>query len=161
MRKVIIMNDDTLQLVEFQVGKDSYGLAISCIQEIIKIGEIVQIPRSNEIFEGVINLRGRIIPVVDLKRRFGLALGERTSKTRIIVSEINSHIVGLIVDDVYEVITSNISGLEIRKITADEAEDQSFIRGIIKHKNRILILLDAAHLLAERELKNIYQLIGV
>lgn len=139
-----------LQLVEFLLGKDYYTLPITNVQEIIKIVEIVHIPESPDFVEGVINLRGKIVPVVDLKKKFALPTMQCTSKSRIIIAEMSSQIVGLIVDDVYQVINIEESYLEARPaITVTVNRD--FIQGVIKYENKMLIALDANKILTPLE----------
>ena len=98
------LNGSLLQLVTFSIDEEEFGVNILKVQEIIRIMEITRVPRSPEFVEGVINLRGRVIPIVDLRRRFGLAAIAHDKDTRIIVIELNSLVVGFIVDAVSEVL---------------------------------------------------------
>lgn len=137
--------NEILQLVSFRVGKELFVLSIKQIQEIIRPTEIVAIPRSPEFVEGVINLRGRIIPVIDLRKRFYVdAVGEE-NKIRIIVAEIEDMIVGLMVDCVEEVLRIDSSFFDEAPSIAVGIE-QKFVQGIVKNKEQMLILLNVNEL---------------
>src|SRR5438874_4320237 len=86
------------QLVVFQLGAELYGVEIARVHEIIRLQTVTRVPRAPSFVEGVINLRGKVIPVVDLRRRFGLPTVEHTRATRIVVVEIGAQVVGIIVD---------------------------------------------------------------
>lgn len=136
---------EVMQLVSFRVGKELFVLSITQIQEIIRPTEIVAIPRSPEFVEGVINLRGRIIPVIDLRKRFYVdAVGE-ANKVRIIVAEIDEMIVGLMVDAVEEVLRIDSSYLDAAPSIAVGIE-QKFVQGIVKNNNQMLIMLNVNEL---------------
>jgi len=93
-----------LQLVAFQLAQEVYGVDIAQVQEIIRMQPITKVPGAPDFVEGVINLRGRVIPVIDLRKRFRLPKGEETKSTRIIVVDVPPHTVGMIVDSVDEVL---------------------------------------------------------
>ena len=83
-------DDQLLQLVTFSIGEEEFGVNILKVQEIIRTMEITKVPRAPDFVEGVINLRGKVIPIIDLRRRFGLAPRGHDKNTRIIVIEINN-----------------------------------------------------------------------
>src|SRR5947207_11658163 len=93
-----------LHIVGFQVGRETYGVPIASLHEIVRVPDITAVPDSPEYIEGVINLRGKIISVVDLRKRFGEREVTRTKKNRILVAELDNKMVGLIVDAASEVI---------------------------------------------------------
>lgn len=137
--------NEIMQLVSFRVGKELFVLSIKQIQEIIRPTEIVAIPRSPEFVEGVINLRGRIIPVIDLRKRFCVeAIGEE-NKIRIIVAEIGDVVVGLMVDAVEEVLRIE-SGCYNDAPSIAVGIEQKFVEGIVKNKDQMLILLNVNEL---------------
>ena len=151
------LNGSLLQLVTFSIDEEVFGVNILKVQEIIRIMEITRVPRSPEFVEGVINLRGRVIPIVDLRRRFGLAAIAHDKDTRIIVIELNSLVVGFIVDAVSEVL----------RIPADTVEptppgaagvDSEYISGVGKLQDRLLILLDLDKLLTAEDLHRLNSL---
>src|SRR5579872_5310135 len=101
-----------VQIVSFRLGNEEYGVDISQVQEIIRMVEITHVPRAPRFMEGVINLRGQLIPIIDLRTRFGMPRIEATKDTRIIVTEIGSKRVGIVVDSVSEVINIPIENVE-------------------------------------------------
>src|SRR5947207_14366443 len=100
------------QLVVFQLGAELYGVEISRVHEIIRLQTVTKVPRAPSFVEGVINLRGKVIPVVDLRRRFGLPTADHTRASRIVVVELGDQVVGIIVDGVSEVLRVNTSTIE-------------------------------------------------
>jgi len=133
--------DHELQIVVFELGDERYGLDIAAVYEIIRHQPITAVPQAPAFVEGVINLRGRIIPVVDLRERFGLAAGELTKAARIVVAEAACTRVGLVVDGVSEVLMVPSDAIEP---TPDVAAgvDAAYLRGIAKLGERLIILLD-------------------
>ncbi|MCC6792627.1 MAG: chemotaxis protein CheW [Thermomicrobiales bacterium] len=135
------------QLVVFELGREVYGVDIAAVQEIIRMQEITKVPRAPRFVEGVINLRGKVIPVVDLRHRFGLDHADRTRASRIVVVDIGDHTIGMVVDGVSEVL----------RITDDCVEppspvvttlDSDYLRGIAKLEERLVILLELDQVLA-------------
>jgi purine-binding chemotaxis protein CheW len=96
--------DKELQVVGFRIGRETFGLPISIVREIVRVPEITSVPNAPDYIEGVINLRGRIIPVVDLRKRFGQKSVETNKKNRIVVVELGSRAFGLIVNSASEVL---------------------------------------------------------
>jgi purine-binding chemotaxis protein CheW len=128
------------QLVAFCLAGEIYGIAIACINEIIRPREITPIPRAADEIEGVINLRGKVVPILDLRRRLGLPPVERSAITRIIVVEVAESMVGLIVDEVIGVL--RIAEADIEPPTALLNDlDSSFLRGVGKSGDKLVILL--------------------
>src|SRR3979490_2000828 len=105
-------NGDEQQLVVFQLGAELYGVDIARVHEIIRLQTVTRVPRAPSFVEGVINLRGKVIPVVDLRRRFGLPLADHTRATRPVVVEIGDQVVGIIVDSVSEVLRVSTATIE-------------------------------------------------
>jgi len=89
--------DELLQLVSFNLGKEEFAVDILKIQEINRMVDITKVPKSPNFVEGVINLRGKVIPIIDLRKRFGLPLTENTKQTRIVVVDVDKKVVGLVV----------------------------------------------------------------
>lgn len=141
-----IHDQDLLQLVTFRIGEEEFGVDILAVQEIIRLMQITMVPRAPEFIEGVINLRGKVIPVINMRTRFNKAQVEPDSSTRIVVMELGQKIVGFLVDGVSEV-------LRIPESTVEDPPPvvagigSEYIRGIGKLDNRLLILLDLDHLL--------------
>ena len=141
---------DLLQLVTFNISNEEFGLDILKVHEINRMLEITRIPGAPEFVEGVINLRGRIIPVIDLRKRFNFEKKEPDKLTRIVVVEIEEKIVGFIVDSVSEVLRLPSSKVEPPPpIVA--GIDAEYISGVGKLDDRLLILLDLGKLLTSKE----------
>src|SRR5574340_1277142 len=100
------------QLVVFRMGNEFHGIGIEYVHEIIKVPEITAMPDAPDFFEGVINLRGKIIPVLDLRRRLRLSRSEKNRASRILISENQSLLVGLLVDSVTEVLKLDPKSVE-------------------------------------------------
>ena len=129
------------QLVVFELANEVYGINIGTVREIIRMQTVTYVPDSPNFVEGVINLRGRVIPVVDLRKRFGLPVTEATNESRVLVVDISGDDIGVIVDAVTEV--QRISEDSIEPTTAlVTTEDSYYIEGIAKVDDQLLILLD-------------------
>lgn len=137
---------DEVQLVVFTIGAEEYGIEVNQVQEIIKLLPITRVPKSPDFIEGVINLRGNVIPVVNVHHRLGLEKRENTEKTRIVVVEVQRNSVGLIVDQVLEVLYLSQSAFEPPTV-AGNLTNTAFIKGIGKLNGRLILLLDLDALL--------------
>ena len=141
---------ELLQLVSFRLGGEEYGLEILKVQEIIRMQDMTRAPNAPSFVEGVINLRGRVIPVVGLRKRFGLDAREKDKDTRIIVIEVKGDVMGFEVDSVSEVL----------RIPADTVEppprlskgNNEYISGVAKLQTRLLLFLDVNRLMSDTEL---------
>ena len=137
-------DDDLIQLVTFRIGEEEFGVDILAVQEIIRMMQITMVPRAPEFIEGVINLRGKVIPVINMRTRFNKPALDQDSNTRIVVMELENKIV--LVDGVSEV-------LRIPESTVEDPPPvvagigSEYIRGIGKLDNRLLILLNLDNLL--------------
>jgi purine-binding chemotaxis protein CheW len=145
---------ELMQLVTFSIGDEEFGVDILKVQEIIRMMDITKVPRAPEFVEGVINLRGKVIPIIDLRRRFGLSTRGHDKHTRIIVIEINNMIVGFVVDSVSEVLRIPFSTVEPPPPVVSGMESE-YISGVGKLEDRLLILLDLDRLLSHGELQSI------
>ncbi len=141
---------ELLQLVTFSIGEEEFGVDILKVQEIIRTMEITKVPRAPDFVEGVINLRGKVIPIIDLRRRFGLESRSHDKHTRIIVIEINNMIVGFVVDSVSEVLRIPANTVEPPPPVVAGLESE-YISGVGKLEDRLLILLDLDRLLSNEE----------
>ncbi len=139
-----------LQLVSFLIENEEFGVDILNVQEIIRPVDITRVPNAPAFVEGVINLRGRIVPVVDLRKRFNLPQRERDKNSRIIVVELGDKIVGFMVDAVREVLRVDASVIEPPPELAIGI-DAHYITGVAKLDDRLLILLDLERILTEEE----------
>jgi purine-binding chemotaxis protein CheW len=134
-------NESIYQLVTFFLGEEVYGIDILSVQEIIRIQAITEVPRTSEFVLGVINLRGKVIPVIDLRKRFRLPVGEETKDTRIIVVEIDGKVMGMIVDGVSKVLRLPSKSVEPPSPIVSGI-DSSYIKGVGKIDGMLIVLLD-------------------
>jgi purine-binding chemotaxis protein CheW len=139
-----------LQLVTFNIVGEEFGIDILKVQEIIRTMEITKVPRSPDFVEGVINLRGKVIPIIDLRKKFCLEAREHDKQTRIIVVDMLEMIVGFIVDSVSEVLRIPSSTVEPPPAVVAGSKSE-FIRGVGKLEDRLLILIDLDKLLSIEE----------
>ena len=137
---------EVTQIVGFRLANEEYGLDIMRVQEIILIGAITQIPQVPDYVRGLINLRGHIIPIVDLRRRFSLPDTDQTEEQRIIVVNVRDKMIGILVDSVNQV----------TRVTADQIEpptnsvsglNHEYLIGLVKMENQLIILLDVDRIL--------------
>ena len=141
-----------LQIVGFRIGRQTFGLPISLVHEIVRPPEITNVPHAPEYVEGVMNLRGRIVPVIDLRRRFGGAAVENSRKNRVLVVDLESRAVGLIVDSATEVLKINGAQIEPPPDVFTDAAT-SYVTGVAKYQGRLIILVDLKRILQSGELR--------
>lgn len=137
----------TEHLATFLLAGEEYGVDVRLVQEIIRVGEITQVPRAPEFIKGVINLRGRIIPVIDLKRKLSLGTVELSRVTRIVVVKLKERLIGLLVDGASQVLKVPVSSIEAAPEEVVEI-DANAIRGVAKLDKRLIILIDLLKVLA-------------
>lgn len=143
-------SNEILQLVSFKIGNEEFGVNILNVQEINKMTQITKVPNAPEFVEGVINLRGRVIPVINLRTRLRLEKKEADKDTRIIVVDIDKSTIGFIVDGVSEVLRIPVSITEAPpEIVA--GVDSEFIKSVGKLEDRLLILIDLDKILTVSE----------
>ena len=134
-------SDELLQLVSFKIGDEEFGVDILKVQEINRSLEVTRVPNAPEYVDGVINLRGKVIPIIDLRRRFGLERKEHDKNTRIVVVELKGDVIGFVVDAVNEVLRIPRSVTEPPP-PVTSGIDQDYITAVGKLEDRLLILLD-------------------
>lgn len=137
---------EILQLVSFHVGDEEYAVDILNVQEIIRMVEITAVPNAPHYVEGVINLRGKVIPILDLRARFGLSAIEQSKETRIIVVDLENVIIGFIVDSVSEVLRLPESRIEPSPVTSKSGSAE-FHKGVGRINGRLLVVLDLKQLI--------------
>jgi len=138
---------ELLQLVSFNLGEEEYGVDILKVQEINRMLEVTQVPNVPEYVDGIINLRGKVIPIIDLRRRFGMERKEHDKNTRIVVVELNGKTVGFVVDAVREVLRIPKSVTEPPPSIVARV-DAECITAVGKLDDRLLILLDLEKVLS-------------
>ncbi|MBI1938127.1 MAG: chemotaxis protein CheW [Ignavibacteriales bacterium] len=143
-------SNSLLQLVSFMIGDEEFGVDILLVQEIIRMLQVTKVPNAPDFVDGVINLRGRIIPVIDLRCKLGIPRKEHDKNTRIIVVEVSGKTIGFIVDAVTEVlrIPSSITEAPPEIVTGINSE---FINAVGKLEDRLLILIDIEKVLTTSE----------
>jgi len=146
--------EDTLRgrFLTFTVGENVYGLAIRFVTEIIGIQTATKVPETPDYVKGVINLRGRIIPLVDVRLKFGKEEIPYTERTCVIVIDVNSVAVGLIVDKVDDVLTLEDNQIALPPPGSSLGFENRYIEGIGKMEDTVLLLLDAERLLRAEEM---------
>ncbi|MBI2839503.1 MAG: chemotaxis protein CheW [Acidobacteria bacterium] len=142
--------DELLQLVSFRLADEEFGIDILKVQEIIRMVDMTRVPNSPEFVEGVINLRGRIIPIIALRKRFGVEPRPPDKRTRIMVVEVDRKTIGFIVDSVSEVLRIPRSTVEPTPEVVSSVNAE-YISGVGKLEDRLLILLDLNRLLTGSE----------
>ena len=143
------MNRET-HIVGFQVGRESYGIPITALHEIVRVPEITAVPDAPAHVEGVINLRGKIVSVVDLRKRFGKPATALDRRHRILVVEHRGRLVGMIVDSASEVLKIPEGEIESAPAMMQEG-GLDCVTGLGKYNGRLLILLDINKVLAAPE----------
>jgi purine-binding chemotaxis protein CheW len=148
--------DDETKLVQFKLGNESFGVKVEQIREIVKIGDVTSVPKMPSFIEGVMNLRGQITTIIDLRRRFDITGDEgRTYMSRIIVAEIGESQVGIIVDSVKDVIRVSPHTISSPPKTISSKVDARFLTGICRHQNGLLMLLDLDNLFSDEEIEGL------
>ncbi|MBL4697255.1 MAG: chemotaxis protein CheW [Phycisphaerales bacterium] len=142
---------EQLQLVSFTVGEELFAVNILSVQEINRMMSLTKVPQSSDGIEGVINLRGRIIPVLNLRSQFGIPAAEINEDSRIIVVDVAGSTVGFIVDSVQRVLLIDNSIIEPTPLMSTSI-DSSYVRGVAKLDEELLILLDLDNLLSPEHL---------
>jgi len=138
----------TEHLATFFLSGEEYGVDVRLVQEIIRVSEITQVPRAPGFIKGVINLRGRIIPVIDLKRKLGLGeVSEAARQSRIVVVKVRDRLVGLLVDGASQVLKVPVASVEAAPEEVVEI-DANYLRGVAKLESRLIILMDLTRVLA-------------
>jgi purine-binding chemotaxis protein CheW len=146
-------NGEDLQIVAFRLSSEEYALPITKVKDINRVMPMTKMPKSPVFMKGVINLRGEIIPVVDLRERFGLAVSEATDDSRIMVVDFNNSLLGIIVDGVTEVLSIPTTEIDIPPAVAKLNIKQ--VPGVGKVNDRLLILLNIDEVFSAEEVNDL------
>ncbi|MFI4874456.1 MAG: chemotaxis protein CheW [Blastopirellula sp. JB062] len=141
---------NSMQLVSFRLAQEEYGIEITRVQEIILMGEITRVPQTPDFIKGLINLRNTVIPIVDLRRRFGLPEEKCSDETRIMVMNVAGKTIGIIVDAVSEVLRIGENQISPPPPTV-AGLGRDYLTGLVKLDKRLLILLDMDKILTSNE----------
>jgi len=142
---------DIIQLVSFELEGEVYGVDVLKVREIIRMPSITKMPNTPDYVDGIINLRGAVIPIISLRRRFGLGESELDHNSRILVMEVGDGTTGFVVDAVAEVIRISAAEIQPPPIVAQANAAQDCITGVINHADRLLIVLDLEKLFRDEE----------
>ena len=143
-----------LDIVGFRIGRETFGVPISLVHEIVRVPDITSVPEAPDYVEGVINLRGKIISVVDLRKRFGETEIKAHKKNRILVVEVSGKLVGLMVDAASEVLKIPPSEIDLPPNVFEEGE-LNYVTGVGKLQSRLIILIDLTKILQKGELRRL------
>jgi purine-binding chemotaxis protein CheW len=143
-----------LHIVGFRIGRETFGVPIALVHEIVRVPEITSVPDAPDYIEGVINLRGKIISIVDLRKRFGERQITAHKKNRILVVEVENKMVGLVVDAASEVLKIPPSEIDAPPNVFEEGE-LNYVTGVGKLGGRLIILIDLSKILQRGELKRL------
>lgn len=142
--------DPMLQWVTFKLAGEKYGVNVMQVQEVLRYTEVAPVPGAPPYVLGIINLRGKVVTVIDTRHRFGIETTDVTDHTRIIVIEAETHVVGIMVDSVAEVVYLRLSEIETApNVSTDESA--KFIQGVCHKNDELLILIELDKLLTEDE----------
>ncbi len=145
--------DDLEQMVTFNLAQEEYGVNILQVQEINRMVEITDVPQTDHYVEGIINLRGKVIPIIDLRKKFNMTNREYDNHTRIVVVDVNNETIGLVVDGVSEVLRVPAGSLEAApQLVAGEYASSDYIKSIVKLEDRLLIYLDLEKIISSSNL---------
>ncbi|MDD6233765.1 MAG: chemotaxis protein CheW [Lachnospiraceae bacterium] len=151
MEKTANNDISTNQFIIVRIGNEQYGINIKIVDNIVRMQQITRVPKAQKYFVGVINLRGEIVPVMSLRRRFGIEDDEFTNATRIIIIKPEQQAtVGFIVDSVKEVVTLEEDQIERNSISTD-AEGQSYISAVGKYKDELISILNIQTVINDKE----------
>jgi purine-binding chemotaxis protein CheW len=146
-------SNQDVQLVTFKLDDQEYGLSIENVVEVVRMVAITRIPRAPDVVEGVINLRGRVVPVINLRKRFGAPPKRRDLDTRLLVARIDERVIALIVDVVSEVLKLNGDNLDASDAVATGITE--YLAAIGKLKDRLLLIVDLDAILSFDEEKQL------
>jgi purine-binding chemotaxis protein CheW len=142
---------ELIQLVSFNLEKEEYGINVLMVREIIRMLNITRVPNTPHYVEGVINLRGKVIPIISLRRKFDLAEAEYDKRTRIMVMEVVGEMMGFIVDEVSEVIRISEKEIQPPPPVVSTGIEQECMAGVINQADRLLVLLDLERMFSADE----------
>ena len=152
------MPDREEQLVVLRLGNEEFGIPVQFVTSIIRVQPITRIPRAPHFLEGVINLRGQITAIVDLRKRFGMETKEADNSTRIVVLTVDDITVGLIVDAVYEVLRIPLEDIGPPPSVLQTSGESHYVQGVGKVEERLIIIMDVKGLLTKKEIETVEKL---
>jgi purine-binding chemotaxis protein CheW len=149
-REKVEISGDEEQIVSFRLGRETFAVKVTQVREIGKVQDITKIPKMPDYIEGVMNLRGQITTVIDLKKRFGISAGEgRTAQSRIIVAEIGDNQLGIIVDAVEDVMRISRTSISAPPKTLTTGVEAAALTGICKLGDKLVMMLDLERIMSD------------
>ena len=145
-----LAEDEVLQWVTFQLDRETYGINVMQVQEVLRYTEIAPVPGAPDYVLGIINLRGNVVTVIDTRSRFGLPPAEVSENSRIVIIEADKQVIGIMVDSVAEVVYLRSSEIDVAPSVGTE-ESAKFIQGVSNRDGELLILVDLNKLLSDEE----------
>jgi len=145
-------SDEVIQWVTFKLDSEIYGINVMQVQEVLRLPEIAPVPGAPIYVMGIINLRGNVVTVIDTRNRFGLPQKDPDDSTRIIITEVDKQVIGMLVDAVAEVVNLKGSEIETTPNLGEDNESSKYIQGVHSRGDEILILIDVDKMLSESEL---------
>ncbi len=142
---------ELIQLVSFNLDREEFGVYVLKVREIIRITNVTRVPNTPYYVEGVINLRGKVIPIISLRKKFSLPEVENDKQTRIIVMDVDGDLMGFIVDSVSEVIRISSAEIQPPPSVVNGGLDQEYLSGVINRSDRLLVLLDLERVFSQTE----------
>ena len=142
---------ELIQLVSFSLDNEEYGVDVLKVREIIRMPVITRVPNTPHYVQGVINLRGKVIPIIFMRTRFGLASAGHDKRTRIMVMDVSGDLMGFVVDAVSEVIRISSSEIQPSPAIMTSGIDQECISGVINQAERLLVLLNLENMFSPEE----------
>jgi purine-binding chemotaxis protein CheW len=143
-----------LQLVTFRIDSEEYGVEVLKVREIIRMPTITHMPNTPHYVDGIINLRGKVIPIVSMRRRFGMMDENYNSHTRIIIMDVNGSLTGFVVDAVAEVVRIPSGEIQPPPSLSTGQIDQESITGVFNHHDRMLIVMDIERMFSAEQYSN-------
>ncbi|NMC73765.1 MAG: chemotaxis protein CheW [Geobacteraceae bacterium] len=142
---------ELIQLVSFNLDREEYGVYVLKVREIIRMSNVTRVPNTPYYVEGVINLRGKVIPIISLRKKFSLPEVENDKQTRIIVMDVDGELMGFIVDAVSEVIRISSAEIQPPPAVVNGGLEQEYLSGVINRADRLLVLLDLERVFSKAE----------
>jgi purine-binding chemotaxis protein CheW len=142
---------ELIQLVSFNLDQEEYGVYVLKVREIIRMSNVTRVPNTPYYVEGVINLRGKVIPIISLRKKFSLPEVENDKQTRIIVMDVDGELMGFIVDAVSEVIRISSGEIQAPPAVVNGGMEQEYLSGVINRSDRLLVLLELERVFSKEE----------
>lgn len=141
---------ETRRFVTFQLADETYGIDVMTVQEVLRVSEIAPVPGAPNYVNGIINLRGNVVTVIDTRKRLGLMSNENDDATRIVIIESDKQVIGMMVDSVADVVNVQTSDIDIPPNVGND-ESSKYIKGVVSREAGLLILMDVKRLLSDDE----------